>query len=46
MADKLPAIWAVQGNCEWPLKMVEIAISHVSPESIATEAIPTYIETN
>ena len=36
----LPAIRAMQGDCQWPWKMVEIPTGHVSPEFIATEAFP------
>ena len=49
MAGELPAISAVQGDCQWHLKKkktVEIFTDHVSPQSIATEAIPTYIKTS
>ena len=34
---------AVQGDCQWPLKTVKIPTGHMSPQSIAPEAIPTYI---
>ena len=37
------AIRALQGDCQWPLKNVEIPTSHVSPEGTATEALPNYI---
>ena len=37
---------AVQGDCQWPLEMVEISTSHISPQSIVTGAIPSYIQTN
>ena len=43
MAGKFPAFKAVQGDCQWPLKMIEIPTGHVSPQSIATEAVPTHI---
>ena len=43
---QMPAIRAVQGDCQWPLKTVEIPISQVSSYSIVTEAIPIYILTN
>ena len=41
-AQHLSAVRAVQGDCRWPLKTVEIPIGHVS-QSIATEAIPIVI---
>ena len=34
----------LQGDCQWPLKIVEIPTVHVSPQSIVTEAVPTYIK--
>ena len=42
-AGKLPAVRAMQEDCQWLWKMVEIPTGHASPESIATEAIPTYM---
>ena len=33
---------APQGDSQWSLKMVEIPTSLVSPQSIVTEAVPTY----
>ena len=46
MAGNLLAIRAVQGDCQWLLSKLEIPTSLVSPESIMTEAIPTYNYTN
>ena len=39
----LPAVRAVQGDCQWPLKTMAIPIGHVSSQSIAAEATPTYV---
>ena len=33
---QLPAVRVVQGDCQWPLTTVEISISDVSPQCIAT----------
>ena len=41
----MPAVRAVQGDCQWLLKTVEIPSGHARQHSIATEAIPTYIWT-
>ena len=40
----LPAVRAVQRDCQWPLKTMEIPTSHVSPQSILTEAILSYLD--
>ena len=39
----LPAVGAAQGDFQWPPKKLEIPIGHVSPQSIVTGVIPTYI---
>ena len=45
--DTLPGVQAVQGDCQWHLKTVEILTGHVSPQSIVTETDnPTNISTN
>ena len=35
----------VQGDCQCSLNMGEIPNDHLNPKGIATEAIPTYIQT-
>ena len=37
------AVKAVPGDCQWPLKTVEIPTGDGSQQSLATEAIATYI---
>ena len=37
----LPSARVIQGNCQWPLKTVEITTCHLIPQSIATEVIRT-----
>ena len=46
MAGKLPAITVVQGDLSVASEKWWKFPCHVSPQSIATEAIPTYIQTN
>ena len=41
MAGKSPAVMAVQGDCQWPMLMVEIPTAHISPG--VKEAIQNYI---
>ena len=40
-----PAVRSVQGDVSGLWKSMEFPTNHVSPQSIATEAISTYIET-
>ena len=43
----LPAIRAVQGDCQWPVKNGgNFHPSYISPESILIVAVPTYIYTS
>ena len=36
----LPVVSAVLGDCQWPLKMLEIPTSHATPQSIAARGNP------
>ena len=43
---QMPAVRSVQGDCQWPLKWVEILTDHTSAKTFASDAIQTYIQSS